>query len=304
MHSFNCLTASLFKAEFSFWCILITFSTLSYLVCPSSHSSVCQKVWHSGRRSTLGSLSFTPSSSPERTALGPTASPSPSSRRWPVSRSAAPCRLFTTCTMQSSTTSCTLPPRRRDSRSSDTNTLRLDPCSTRHPPSPACSVSTRTTSVVTRCTYQSASAWSHPWPSLRPAGRCCSSSTRLSPPPSPRPSRWRATSTTSSSRCPCHPPGAPSSSQAFTGRWCARGRAHLSCHSLTFLWGRCLICWGWRTFCSCSPAPCSRCRYCSTHSVSSCSSPVTLSVPLGWIDYKYLHILLTIQPYCKKQIDK
>jgi len=241
-------------------------------------SSVCRRAWCSGRRLIPGSLSSTPLSSPERTALGLTALPSPSLRRWPVSRSAVPCRLYTTCTTQSSTTSCTLPPHHRDPKSIGTNTPRHVLCSTPHPPSPACSASTRTTSVATRCTCQSASASWHPWPSLRPAGRCWGSFIRLCRPLSLHPSHWRASSTTSSMRCPCHPLGVPSSSQACTGPWCARGRAHLSCRSLTFPLVKCLLSWGWKTFFSCSPVPCSRCRYYSTRSVSSRPAPVTLDV--------------------------
>ncbi len=183
--------------------------------------------------------SSTLSLSRERTAPEPTALPSPSSRRWPASRSAVPCRRSTTCTMQNSTTSCTLLPHLAVQK---TPVPPLNNC-TLLPPCLGCSVSTPTTSAETHCMCPSASAWLHPWPSPRPAEGFWNSCTRPSPRLSLRRCRWRATSTTSSTRSHCHRSGVPWSSWAYTDLWCVRDPARLSAAPL---WlppaGGCLSC--------------------------------------------------------------
>lgn len=180
--------------------------------------------------------------------LAPTVLSSRFMKKLPVSRSAQLCRHSTRCTTPSITAASTLPPPAAWTRwpAALTREIQL--------PFWNSSDTTRMTSAETPCMFPKAYVWSHHCLSCRPARNSSSSFTEQLPRSSHHPCRWRATSITFSMRYPSHRQGDRWSFMVCMNPSYARGLGPVSSPSPITLCERPSSCWGWRTWCSCSPA--------------------------------------------------
>lgn len=189
-------------------------------------SCVCPKACHSGHKQISGNHCSIPSSSRKRTALGHMALFTPSTRRWPVHKSAQPCRPFTRCTMQK-TPLATL---RRPPPPLPPLAWTLSPAiwtrstPTRRPLHLHPAGLAATTHRGTPSTCQRLCVWSPPCRSCMLADVSCLSCTGPSLQPLRPRCRWRAMFTTSCMRCRCLHRGGRSSSTAYMSPLFAKGQ--------------------------------------------------------------------------------